>query len=140
MSKKIRLYTNKGIALKGVDEEIIEYFEQFLFDVGTNAESVSYGSKLHTKILASNDEKTYVIGIRCNPKGSMTAELYDIECRSLLRELIKLNWKVGEYKGLRQNMTNKFFIDNGVDGFLNSVFNPTISHLEIHTLKLGSSN
>jgi hypothetical protein len=140
MGEKIQLYVKKGRAFKGSGEKIMEFFEQFLFDVGKNDESVSWGDLLHTKIFAYNDEKMYVIGIRCNPKGSMTAELYDIECRSLLRELIELNWKVGDYRGLRQDMTNKFFIDNGVNGFLNSVFYPTISHLKIHSLELGSSN
>ena len=135
----IKLYNKTGIDM-GQDEDILEFFEQFLLDVSTNDESVDYGEKLHTKIFASNDDRTYVIGIKCNPNGSMTAELYDIESRSQLKRLIELDWKVGEYRGLRQNFSNKFFIDKDLDGFLQSVFRPTLEYLEIHTLELGSSN
>lgn len=121
-----------------VHSTIKNFFIQCLFDVSTDAESVRYNNNRATRILAKSSDISYRFTIICNSKGSITIELYDIDRPSKMEELIKLDWKVGDWRGLRQNITNKSFIEYGSDGFIYKVFIPTLVHLNITCLQLGS--
>ena len=117
---------------------IKDFFIQYLFNV-SNLQYAHHPKNRTTTIYAKSDFHSYRFEIICNSKGSITISLHHIDSPSKMERLIELDWKVGDWDGLRQNITNKSFIEYGSDGFIYKIFIPTLEHLEITFLKLCSS-
>ena len=115
------------MALKS-DEDIRNYFIQYLFDLATDGIAIQYERNRCTRIRAKTNSKiNYRFTIVANSKGSMIIELLDIDCPTKIEGLIELDWKVGDFKGLRHHLSNKSLIQKDGDGFLYKTFIPTLN-------------